>query len=320
MRADDDGKGERDVSDWLELRVVADIAAVETVTTILAEYGEGGVAIEQPVLSDSEGERYGLDTSKPATVTTYVPLDDHALARQAAIDTALGHMRPFELAFIGPLEARTVRDEDWAEAWKQHYHPLRVGRRLVIKPTWRPYDGVSDDVIIELDPGMAFGTGSHQTTAMCLAWLEDLVTAGMMVLDQGTGSGILAIAAALLGAAQIDAVDISSVAVSTTTTNVAQNNLSEHIKVARVDDTADAGWPGGDHQYDLIIANIIARVLIALAPSLARVLKPGAVILASGIIAERAHEVRAAFGAVGLRVEEERAQDEWVTLLARRDR
>src|SRR5205085_1741200 len=189
---------------------------------------------------------------------------------------------------------------------------------------------------IELDPGMAFGTGLHQTTAMCLALLEDYVRPGAAVLDQGTGSGILAIAAARLGARRVIAVDSSEVAVAAARENVARNGLSSVIQVLhgeRVPGTAEqdaaprttpqaagtpapaSSWPAA---YDLIVANIIANVIIALAAPFVAALKPGGVLLASGIIRDREDDVRAALGAAGLAVERHEARDEWITLVASR--
>jgi ribosomal protein L11 methyltransferase len=264
-----------------------------------------------------------------------------------------------------------VAEEDWATAWKEFYHPMRFGRRLVVKPSWRVFQAGPDDLVIELDPGMAFGTGLHQTTAMCLALLEDYVRPGATVLDQGTGSGILAIAAARLGARRVIAVDCSEVAVAAARENVARNGLSSAIQVLHGDtphppppspsrgegepplpSPASGRGVGGEgpsplsrvqgrvgsHEvgglqtppgvravssalpaaYDLIVANIIANVIIALAAPFAAVLRPGGVLLAAGIIRDREDDVRAALGAAGLAVERREARDEWITLVASR--
>jgi len=305
---------------WLELSVTADIAAVESVSAIFQEYGEGGVAINQPVVSDPEGEHYGLDTAKPAVVTTYLPLDEQAPARRESIERALWHLRAFALAPMGLLQEKRIAEQDWHQAWRDQYHPLRIGRRTVIKPTWRTVEAAPDDIIVELDPGMAFGTGSHQTTALCLVLLEDLVRPGMRVLDQGTGSGILAIAAVRLGAASVDAVDISAVAVRTAGENARQNGLSDRLRVWQVEEDQPAGGASrGEATYDLIIANIIARVIAQLAPSLRAALAPDGRLIASGIIREREGEVVEALAAAGLIVVQRLAQDEWVALLLRAD-
>ena len=242
----------------------------------------------------------------------------------------MGHLTVFNLAQIGPPRTREVAEEDWATAWKEFYHPMRFGRRLVVKPSWRAFQAGPDDLVIELDPGMAFGTGLHQTTAMCLALLEDYVRPGATVLDQGTGSGILAIAAARLGARRVIAVDSSEVAVAAARENVARNGLSSAIQVRHGDTPhpppSSASRSEGEQRvssalpaaYDLIVANIIANVIIALAAPFAAVLRPGGVLLASGIIRDREDDVRAALGAAGLAVERREARDEWITLVARR--
>jgi ribosomal protein L11 methyltransferase len=304
---------------WLELSVSADIAAVEAISAIFQEHGEGGVAIDQPVFSDLEGEHYGLDTSRPAIVRTYLPLDDETAARRERIERALWHVRAFNLAPIGPLEEKQLAERDWQDAWREHYHPLRIGARMVVKPTWRDYAARPDDVVVELDPGMAFGTGSHQTTALCLVLLEETVKPGSLVLDQGTGSGILAIAAAKLGARAVDAVDISAVAVRTARENVAHNGLAGRVLVEQVrDDEPPGGAARGETRYDLIVANIIARLIVAMAPGLAVALAGDGVLIASGIIREREDEVAGALQAAGLTVLDRRRQDEWVALLATR--
>jgi ribosomal protein L11 methyltransferase len=298
---------------WLEISVDTEPAAVETVSALLREYGDGGVAIEQHVVPDGDDGSYHYDSTRPLTVTTYVPATADGKQRCRALAAALGHLTVFNLAHIGPPRTREVAEEDWATAWKEFYHPMRFGRRLVVKPSWRAFQAGPDDLVIELDPGMAFGTGLHQTTAMCLALLEDYVGPGATVLDQGTGSGILAIAAARLGARRVIAVDSSEVAVASARENVARNGLSAAIQVLH----GDTPHPP-PAAYDLIVANIIATVISALAAPFAAVLRPGGVLLASGIIRDREDDVRAALGAAGLAVERREARDEWITLVARR--
>jgi ribosomal protein L11 methyltransferase len=349
---------------WLEISVETEAAAVETVSALLREYGDGGVAIEQHVVPDGEDGSYHYDSARPLTVTTYVPATADGQQKCRALAAALDHLTVFNLAQIGPLRTREVAEEDWATAWKEFYHPMRFGRRLVVKPSWRVLQAGPDDLVIELDPGMAFGTGLHQTTAMCLALLEDYVGPGATVLDQGTGSGILAIAAARLGARRVTAVDSSEVAVAAARENVARNGLSSVIQVWHGDTPhppppsplGDEGEPPlpspapgrgvaiarsaigpsplsraqGEGRgvravspvplaaYDLIVANIIANVIIALAAPFAAVLRPGGVLLASGIIRDREDDVRATLGGAGLAVERREARDEWTTLVGRR--
>ncbi len=312
---------------WLEISVETEAAAVETVSGILHEYGEGGVAVHQDVTPDDEDGAYHYDTACPTTVTTYVPATDEGESRRDAIAAALGHLTAFNLAHIGPVQSHEVDEEDWANAWKRFYHPMRFGRRLVIRPSWRLFAARPDDLVIELDPGMAFGTGLHQTTAMCMELLEDYVVPGAVVLDQGTGSGILAIAAARLGAARVTAVDVSEVAVEATRENAARNGVTDCIDVRRGEDVPGNPHPrplslprerGDEGGYDVVIANIIANVIIALSAPFAAVLKPGGALIASGIIRDREDEVCGALETAGFTVERREGRDEWIALAARR--
>ncbi|HVA88602.1 MAG TPA: 50S ribosomal protein L11 methyltransferase [Chloroflexota bacterium] len=303
----------------MEVSVVADLAAVEALSALFEQHGEGGVAIDQPFFTDPEGEHFGIDSLRPAVIKTYLPDTEEGQTRLTRVREGLWHLRAFDLAPIADLQVRAVAEEDWANAWKEHYHPLRIGR-LLIKPSWRriaPEPGV---LVVEIDPGMAFGTGIHQTTRMCLAALERLVEPGAIVLDQGTGSGILAVAAARLGAARVLARDIAEVAVEAAAANAALNGLSDRVEVRRVraaDSPQDQVFLTPDQPAaDLILANIVATVLINLSAALASAAQPRATLIASGIIRERSAEVEAALEAVGFSITERLAEDEWVTLVA----
>ncbi len=305
---------------WLEITVETEAAAVETVSAVLHEHGEGGVAVYQTVIPDDEDAAYHYDTSLPTRVTTYVLDTADGAARRARIEEALGHLTVFNLAKIGPVEVKVVDEEDWANAWKRYYNPMRFGSRIVVKPSWRTFEADLNDLVIELDPGMAFGTGLHQTTALCLALLEDYIKPGDVVLDQGTGSGILALGAVLLGAAHVTGVDNSEVAVIAANENAVRNGAADRITAIDGETVPDPpakanGEPG---IYDVVIANIIAVVIMALAPEFARVLKPEGILIASGIIKERENEVRDALDTLGFVVERREGRDEWIALVARR--
>jgi len=308
---------------WLELSVSADVAAVEALSALFHQYGEGGVAIEQPFYSDVEGERFGIDARKPARVSTYVPDTAEGGTRRRKIEEGLWHLGAFGLAPIGDLRVRTVAEDDWANAWKAHYHPLRIGR-LLIKPSWREVDADDSAVVVEIDPGMAFGTGIHQTTRMCLDALERHVVPGCTVLDQGTGSGILAIACARLGASLVLARYIAEVAVEATRENARRNGVAGRLRIQRTDATTSPDGQvllSSDQPLaDLVIANIIANVLISHGDAFARASRPGARLIASGIIRERADEVALALAASGYSIAERLCEDEWVTLVAVLDR
>ncbi|MDR0397147.1 MAG: 50S ribosomal protein L11 methyltransferase [Oscillospiraceae bacterium] len=226
---------------------------------------------------------------------------------------------------VGPLslETRELDDSDWANAWKQYFKPFRVGKRLVIKPSWEPYASAPSDIVLELDPGMAFGTGTHETTALCLELLEDVVQEGDTALDVGTGSGILAIAAAMLGAKRIIAVDQDPDAVKVARENIERNALSEHIRALAADLLEGLDQSADTRAYvigraDLVIANILADVIIRLAPSAFTALRTGGRIVASGIIKDRVKDVREAFSQTGFIIERERSSGEWVAMVARK--
>jgi ribosomal protein L11 methyltransferase len=228
----------------------------------------------------------------------------------------LGHLQAFGLRPIGELRTRVIHEEDWAEAWKAHFPVLRVGRRLVIRPTWRRHRSKPGDVVLALDPGMAFGTGLHPTTRLCLALVEDLADSGLLagvrVLDVGCGSGILAIAAARLGAASVLGLDPDPIAIESTSANARRNRLVRRVRARQ------GSIPSGDGPYDVVLANLVASLLVELAPGLRDELGPGGTIVASGIFVDREDEVRRAFESAGLRVGGRRAEGDWVALEASR--
>ncbi len=301
---------------WLELSVEVDVEAVEAVSEILGRVAPGGTSVEPAFELVEEGLGARIDPTRPSTVRAYVPARDPAAAERAAAEAAeaLGHLQAFGLRPIGELTTRIVHEADWAEAWKAHFPVMRVGRRIVIRPTWRDHQPAAGDVVLDLDPGMAFGTGLHPTTRLCLAAIEAAadrgLVAGARILDVGCGSGILAIAAAKLDARSVLGVDTDPIAIEATLANAARNGLAGRI-TAR-----DGSLPSGETAHDVVLANLIASVLIALAAPLRDELRPGGVLLASGIFVDREAEVRAAFEAVDLAVMERTVEGDWVALEA----
>jgi ribosomal protein L11 methyltransferase len=299
---------------WLELSVAVDIEAVEAVSEILGRIAPGGTSVEPAFELVDEGLGARVDPTRPSIVRAYVPARDRAVAEQAVaeIAEALGHLQAFGLRPIGELTTRIVHEADWAEAWKAHFPVLRVGRRIVIKPTWRRHRPAPDDVVLALDPGMAFGTGLHPTTRLCLAALEKLADgdglAGGRVLDVGCGSGILSIAAAKLGARSVLGVDTDPIAIEATIANAGRNGLAGRVAARH------GSLPSDEAPFDVILANLIASVLVTLAPLLREELRPGGTVLASGIFIDREDEVRTAFDAAGLAVTARSAEGEWVAL------
>jgi ribosomal protein L11 methyltransferase len=327
---------------WLELSVEVDPEAVESICELLAQYGyNGGVVIDQPIIPGADGPEYSIDTTRPITVRTYLPLDERADETRQRIEQALWHFG--QMRAVGPPSVRPLEEEDWANAWKQHYSVQRIGARTVIVPSWLEYQPEPGDLVLRLDPGMAFGTGLHPTTQLCIAFVEQYVQPDMRVLDLGCGSGILAIAAARLGATVL-ALDTDPIAIAATRENVARNDVAGLVSVAEGSLGAGAalghwlGWEPENQEprtknqealaqdrfsvlgsqflgFDLIVANIIARVLAALADDMARALKPGGTLIASGIIADREHEVVTSFTDAGLRALERRQDGDWVALV-----
>jgi ribosomal protein L11 methyltransferase len=300
---------------WLELAVEADPEAVEAVSEILGRVATGGTTVEPAFDLVDEGLDARIDPMRPAVVRGYVPAAGGEDATTQVAE-ALGHLGAFGLRPIGELRTRIVEEADWADAWKAYFPVMRVGRRIVIRPTWQRHRRAAGDVVLALDPGMAFGTGLHPTTRLCLAGLEPLADdgrlAGARVLDVGCGSGILAIAALKLGAGSALGVDTDPIAIEATLANARRNGLTRRLG-ARV-----GSLPTGEPPADLVLANLIAGVLVPLARLLHDELRPGGTLLASGIFSDREAEVRDALVAAGLTISDRTSEGDWVALGARR--
>jgi ribosomal protein L11 methyltransferase len=294
---------------WVELSVEAHPEAVDAIADVFRQHGTNGVAVEQPIVSHIEGEEPPVRTGNPV-IRAFLPANDRVENEISHIESDLWHLQAFDLSPIGALQRRDVEEEDWAHGWKEHFHPLKIGR-VVIKPSWRDWAGSPDEIVVELDPGMAFGTGLHPTTRLMVEALQERVRSGMEVLDLGTGSGILAVPSARLGA-RVTALDISDVAVQVARENLAINKVDDRVSVEEGTIEAVAG-----RTFDLILANIIASVLVDIAAPLAATLKPGAEVLASGIIDERVDLVRTAFADAGLEVTDGIRDGDWWLIVAR---
>jgi len=302
---------------WLELTVNAHPEAVESVSELLSRYAPGGVAIEEPIELIDEGQEYRVLTGQPVQVHAYLPIDGREEEARQRVAEGLWHFASLGQHFVGELKTREVNEEDWENAWKDYFHVTHIGQRLVIRPSWRNYTPKNDEVVLELDPGMAFGTGLHPTTRMCLEQVEQRTRAGMRVHDVGTGSGILALAAARLGAASVDCIDNSSVAVESATANAAMNDLSDRISVVLgVLDEVEAMRMAG--QYDMVLVNIIAHVIGGMASQLAQVLAPGGLLIAGGIIEARRPDAEPALLAAGLQLLDQAMIDDWIVLVMRK--
>ncbi len=302
---------------WLELTVRTHPEAVESVSELLSRYTPGGVAIEEPFELIDEGQEYRVLIGEPVQVHAYLPLDGKEEEARQRVAEGLWHLASLGAHFVGDLQTRVVNEEDWANAWKDYFHVTHIGKRLVIRPSWREYAPRGDEVVLELDPGMAFGTGLHPTTRMCLEQVELRTRAGMRVIDVGTGSGILALAGAKLGAASVYCIDTSSVAVESATANATVNRLSDKITVVLgILDEAEAARMAG--QYDMALVNIIAHVIGGMAPQLAQVLAPGGLLIASGIIEARRSDAEPALLAAGLELIDQAMIGDWIVLIMRK--
>jgi ribosomal protein L11 methyltransferase len=311
--------------DWLEISVTTDSEAAEAVVELFNRHGHGRAVIEIP----EDRFEYELESETPPTsviVKTYLPADGSASAAQRRLEEGLWH-----LGQVYPLPEPVIRElaeKDWAEAWKQQYQLQRVGRRTVIVPAWEEYAPAPGEIAIRLEPGMAFGTGLHPTTRLCLRALEARCPEAGELLDVGTGSGVLAIAAVKLGACSVLALDADAAAVAIARENVVMNGVDGSVTVQH------GTLPGGEAvpvhflknggldlvdtgRFDLILINILAPVIISVAPALSARLAPGGTVIAAGLIDTQELLVTDAFQAAGLQVVERAQEKDWVSLVAR---
>jgi len=286
--------------EWLEVSLEVDGEAAEAVAEVLSRFAHKGVAIE----AGPEGVEAG-----PVVVRAYLPVDSRLPKTRRRLEEALWH-----LSQIRPLPEPTFRriaEADWAEAWKQHLRVLHIGQRIVVRPSWLDYDPQEGEVVIVLDPGMAFGTGLHPTTQMCLTALQKHVRPGASLLDLGTGSGILSIAGAKLGAERVLALDSDPQAVTVARENVRRNGVADRVGVK------EGSLAQAHGRFDLVVVNILARVIVEmLEQGLAKRLAPGGRLILAGLIVDQEPEVREALRRAGLEPSEREQIDDWVGLVA----
>lgn len=306
---------------WAEISIKTSHEATEFVAEIFHELGASGVVIEDPELINTYRNSGDWDytdipeavNTEVVTVKAYLPADNDLDDKLRKFSEAVDELSVRDIdKGRGDISCNEIQDEDWANSWKDYFHPVKVGDIIVIKPTWEEYVAGPDDIVIELDPGMAFGTGTHYTTAMCIHLLEEIITGGMKVFDVGTGSGVLAITAAKLGATEIAAVDFDSVAVRTAKENVVINKVDDVIQVAQGD-----LLKGINGKADVIIANIIADIIIRLLPDIPQKLNECGTMLASGIISDRVADVTEAVIKQGLIVDKVVEQGGWAAMVIR---
>lgn len=302
---------------WLEVSLTVDPELAEAVSEVLSRYVSGGVVVESNVRyndAEDEGTPYG-----PVRVYGYIAIDERIEETRQKVAEGLWALSmiplPENQAPMPEPVYKTIVDEDWMAAWKQHYKPIPVGKRLLILPAWIPPAPDEPRIPVKIDPSMAFGTGTHPTTQLCMELLEDTVLPGGTVIDVGCGSGILSIGALKLGAAHALGVDIDNAAIISTRENAAANGVLERMETGLGSVTEVLGGQFSLRQADLVLANILAPVIIRLyAAGLAELVKPGGTQVLSGILDTQAADVIAAAQAHGLRFIEQRAINDWVVI------
>lgn len=304
------------MAQWLEVSLTVTPEGAEAVADVLRRYVHQGISIERAFVGDIWPEDVAPSPDEMLLVRAYIPIDSKTDVTKRQIEEALYYLSRIDES-IPAAEFQVVEDENWATAWKAHYSPVRIGERIVIKPAWIEIETRPDDVVIELDPGMAFGTGTHPTTQMCLQACEQYAKPGMTVLDLGSGSGILGIAALKFGADSLFACDVDELAVQATTENLERNQISSEIVEIH---TGSLDVVLQSRQtFDLALANLTAKIILSILPlSFADVLKPGGRFIFSGIIDTQADEIIQALNQQGLDLEEIQPTNDWVMLVMRR--
>ncbi|MFD2672420.1 50S ribosomal protein L11 methyltransferase [Marinicrinis sediminis] len=322
---------------WHEITIYTTEEASEAISHYMHELGAGGVSIEESGSLDRERDTsLGQWYEKPlnnipegeAEIKGYFSDLSDVSAIVDQCKTFVASLQEFELdAGKGTVSVRQVDEEDWATAWKQYYKPVRVSERLTIKPTWEQYEPAPEEIVLEMDPGMAFGTGTHATTSLCLRALEQVVQPGDHVIDVGTGSGILAVASAKLGAAHVLAIDLDPVAVSSANENVRLNGMQDHVTVRESDllqvfhdqtEEQASSTLGVRLPVRVVVANILADIILRFVDDVHQVLQQDGVYVISGIIGSKEAEVCTVLEQKGFHIDDVQREEDWVVLIARK--
>lgn len=309
---------------WTELSIYTTNEAVEPISNILHEAGAGGVVIEdrQDVQNDKQspfGEIYewkAEDFSEEGVrLKAYLPVNSFLGEAISEIKQAINNLSSYNIDIgLNKITLSEVNEEDWATAWKQYYKPVKISERITVTPTWEEYTKETDDeIVIELDPGMAFGTGTHPTTVLSIQALERYIDENNEVLDVGCGSGVLSIASILLGAKHVLALDLDDVAVKTTKANIEVNHLSDFITVQQ-----NNLVQGISNQVDVIVANILAEIILLFEKDAFELLKPDGIFITSGIIQTKKEQVKEALINAGFAILEINEMEDWVSIIARK--
>lgn len=309
--------------DWKEIAIYTSPQGIDILSGYLIMNGIRGIAVESPddfeeFLADTEIHWDYIDESLmnlkqgKCCVKFYLPETVQGAEQLAMLLGGLNELRAANSEVdLGELTVcqSFINEEDWSTAWKKYYHAVKIGKRLVVVPCWEDYEPTGDEVKLILDPGMAFGTGTHETTRLCMGFLEEAVSPNCKMLDIGTGSGILAICALLLGAKSAVGIDIDELAVKIAAENAALNGVKDGLSLICGDLTEKLSG-----QYDIICANIVADVIIRLSGDILPFMSESSLLLVSGIIEERCDEVKAALLGIGLKLLESRSENGWVAL------
>jgi len=301
------------MANWIEVSFHVDGEGAEALCDVLQRYVHQGVAVEQAF----PGEAWPDEPlpAGPLMVRAYYPDDSQADERRRLIEEAAFQLSRLYPAIPAPRFG-VVHEEDWAEAWKKNYHPIRVGEHILIKPAWAEVETVPDDIVLDLDPGMAFGTGTHPTTQLCLMACEWFCRPATTMVDIGTGSGILAIAAAKLGCSHVLGRDIDEVAVGVAQENVIRNGVADIVTIQH---GSIEGIVSSARHFDLAFGNLTARIILSIIPDgLQHLIWPGGRFIFSGIIEDQAAEVIAALDTIDLEVQGRRQMGDWVMLITTR--
>ncbi|HEY4548749.1 MAG TPA: 50S ribosomal protein L11 methyltransferase [Bacillus sp. (in: firmicutes)] len=309
---------------WSEISIHTTNEAIEPISNILHEAGASGVVIEDPfelvkIREDQFGEIYQLNPKdypeEGVMVKAYLPINSFLGETIEEIKSTINNLIVYNID-IGrnDVSVSEVHEEEWATAWKKYYHPVKISKRFTVVPTWEEYTPVnSDELIIELDPGMAFGTGTHPTTVMSIQALERTVKKGDSVIDVGTGSGVLSIAAAMLGAEKVKALDLDEVAVQSAKLNLELNKVHTFVNVSQ-----NNLLEGISDEVDVVVANILAEVILRFTDDVAKTVKPGGYFIAAGIIQQKKDQVKESIETAGFDIEETLRMEDWVAFIAKR--
>lgn len=307
---------------WIEVSIKTTTGAIEAVANVLYNVGVSGVVIEDPhdiILTNSDESTWDyideslINLEEGAIVKGYIPESSDLVDKIDLVKQLVADLPQFGLNIgAGEVSIIEVSEEDWSTSWKKHYKPTKIGDRIVIKPIWEEYKPEEGEIIIEMDPGMAFGTGTHETTIMCVQQLEQYVSEKCTVFDIGCGSGILSIVAAKLGAKKIIGIDHDEVAVNVAGKNVIENKVDNIVEIKRGNLMGVV-----TEKADIIVANIIADTIILLGKDIKKFLKNDGIFITSGIILDRIKDVRQNLTANGLEIVETEVMGEWAAIVSR---